>query len=204
MGNGFLLTTAEHILKGLSRVISAVPKSLVTQLHHTSYFSFSVDVCEQKLHGAFFPAVLLCHVGLPSDWLEKKQALEVRSPGWQAEFKHLIEWPSASHFILHISFPSWLSFVISRTQISGWVALLLIICLTHIQEPWSQSKPICTEHSTKLTNAHTQIVKLCAKNKVTIIHNANNINISCLSWLLQQKSSRKQSFESETNRWSIH
>lgn len=52
---------------------------------------------------------------------------------------------------------------------------------SHPTESWSQSQPICVEHGTKLTNTHIQIVKSCVGDKVTIIHNANNINIRCLS-----------------------
>lgn len=92
MRNGFLLTTAERGLRKLSRVISAVLKSFVNST--PSYFLLFIltHVSVNRSYTVrFFSAVLLCHAVLPMDQLEKKQALEDRSFGWQAEFKHLID-----------------------------------------------------------------------------------------------------------------
>lgn len=50
---------------------------------------------------------------------------------------------------------------IQDTEISGGMTLLLIICMTHIEEAWSQSKLICIEHSTKLTNTHIDCKIVC-------------------------------------------
>lgn len=73
-----LLLLQSTFLEGcFRRIISAVLKSFLTQVHHICAFHYNFGGHEHKLHGACFFCCALELLILPKDQLEKKQALEV-------------------------------------------------------------------------------------------------------------------------------